>query len=73
MLTEGLTLMGTGMGTVFSFLVILWIAVSIMGNVIGYLNKIFPEKAQQPAAVITKTANNDVELAIAIAAAKYRK
>ena len=73
MLTEGLTLMGTGMGTVFSFLVILWLAVSIMGNVIGYLNKIFPEKVQQTAAVTTKTANNDVEPAIAIAAAKYRK
>ena len=36
MLTEGLTLMGTGMGTVFSFLVILWLAVSVMGNVIAY-------------------------------------
>ena len=73
MLTEGLTLMGTGMGTVFSFLVILWLAVSVMGNVIAYLNKIFPEKVQQAAAVTTKTANSDVEIAIAIAAAKYRK
>ncbi len=73
MLTEGLTLMGTGMGTVFSFLVILWLAVSVMGNVIAYLNKIFPEKVQQTTAVTAKTANSDVELAIAIAAAKYRK
>ncbi len=72
MLNEGLTLMATGMGTVFSFLVILWVAVSIMGKVVLYLNKIFPEEAQVlPAAA--KPATGDVELAIAIAAAKLRK
>ena len=72
MLNEGLTLMATGMGTVFSFLVILWLAVSIMGKVVGWLNKIFPEEVQAaPAAVNAGT--GDVELAIAIAAAKLRK
>ena len=72
MLNEGLTLMATGMGTVFSFLIILWVAVSIMGKVVLYLNKIFPEEVQAlPAAA--KPATGDVELAIAIAAAKLRK
>lgn len=72
MLKEGLVLMCTGMGTVFSFLVILWFAVSIMGKVVGYLNKIFPEQIQSAAAPV-KAALSDVEIAIAIAAAKLRK
>lgn len=72
MLNEGVILMATGMGTVFSFLVILWVAVTCMSKVVCYLNKIFPEKIQvttKPVAV----ANNDVEIAIAVAAAKYRR
>ena len=74
MLNEGLTLMATGMGTVFSFLVILWVAVSIMGKVVCWLNKIFPEEVQTaPAAIKSSSGTGDVELAIAIAAAKLRK
>ena len=46
MLNEGLTLMATGMGTVFSFLVILWVAVSIMGKVVCWLNKLFPAEVE---------------------------
>ncbi len=72
MLNEGLTLMATGMGTVFSFLVILWFAVSIMGKVVRWLNELFPEEIKTAPAAI-KTATGDVELAIAIAAAKLRK
>ncbi len=72
MLNEGLALMATGMGTVFSFLIILWLAVSIMGKVVCKLNELFPEPVKNvPAAV--KTGTGDVELAIAIAAAKLRK
>ena len=71
MLNEGFILMATGMGTVFSFLIILWIAVSCMCKVVGYLNKIFPEPVKTVSAPV-KAANNDVEIAIAIAAAKRR-
>ncbi len=72
MLNEGLTTMATGMTTVFSFLVILWFAVSMMGKVVGYLNKIFPEKAETVKTAV-KQAAADVEVAIAIAAAKTGK
>ncbi len=71
MLNEGCVLMATGMGTVFSFLVILWFAVSCMSKVVCYLNKLFPEQIKTVAAPV-KAANNDVEIAIAIAAAKRR-
>ncbi len=71
MLNQGLTLMATGMGTVFSFLIILWISVSIMGKVIIQLNKMFPEAVKTTVPV--KNESNDAEIAIAIAAAKYRK
>ncbi len=72
MLNEGLTTMATGMGTVFSFLVILWISVSLMGKIVGYLNKIFPEAVKTTAAAVKSTTDN-VEIAIAVAAAKMRK
>ena len=72
MLNEGLALMATGMGTVFSFLVVLWISVAIMGTVVGWLNKICPEQVETVKNVVKK-ANADVEVAIAIAAAKIKR
>jgi len=72
MLNQGCILMATGMGTVFSFLVVLWYAVSCMSRVVIYLNKLFPE-AVKNAAVPVKAANNDAEIAIAIAAAKLKR
>ena len=72
MLNEGLTTMVTGMTTVFSFLVILWFVVSVMGKIVGYLNKIFPEEAETVKAAIKQT-TADVEVAIAVAAAKLGK
>ncbi len=72
MLNNGLALMATGMGTVFSFLIILWFAVSLMGKIVGYLNKIFPEKVETVKNTV-KQISNDVEVAIAIAAAKIGK
>lgn len=72
MLNNGLALMATGMGTVFSFLIILWFAVSLMGKIVGYLNKIFPEKIESVKNTV-KQISNDVEVAIAIAAAKIGK
>ena len=72
MLNEGLITMATGMGTVFCFLIILWIAVFLMGKVVGYLNKIFPVAAET-AKTTVKNVSSDVEVAIAIAAAKMSK
>lgn len=73
MLNEGLILMCTGMGTVFSFLVILWFAVSIMGKTVSYLNTIFPEKVQEAIKPVKTAGSSDIEVAVAIAAAKLRK
>jgi len=38
MLNDGLGLMLTGMGTVFSFLAVLWLAVSVMESIVMKLN-----------------------------------
>lgn len=73
MLNEGLILMGVGTGTVFSFLVILWFAVTVMCKFVLYLNKIFPEQTQTAVAAKPATQDNRAELAIAIAAAKIRR
>ncbi len=72
-LNEGLTLMATGMGTVFSFLIILWFAVSIMGKVVAWLNKLFPEQVKEAITASPRAINPEIEIAIAIAAAKLRK
>ena len=68
---DGLSVMAIGMGVVFSFLVITIFAMMIMSKVVGYLNTIFPEAAVQGAGV--KKSSDDVEIAIAIAAAMARK
>lgn len=70
-LDDGLTTMAAGMGTVFAFLIILWFAVAVMGNVVKKLNEIFPEPV---AAVKTavKKAVGEADIAIAIAMAKLR-
>ncbi|MCD7879162.1 MAG: OadG family protein [Candidatus Gastranaerophilales bacterium] len=72
MLNEGLAAMAVGMGTVFSFLIVLWGVISVLGKVIAYLNKIFPEAAPVQAAAAKNTCA-DVEVAIAIAMAKLKK
>lgn len=72
MLEEGLILMCVGMGTVFSFLVILLFAVLCMSKVVLNLNKIFPEQVVAAAKPV-KSVSNDIETAIAIAAAKLRR
>ena len=45
-LVAGLTLMGLGMGFVLSFLCILIAGMFGMSAVVGYLNKLFPEKVE---------------------------
>ena len=70
-LNDGLGLMLTGMGTVFSFLVVLWFAVSLMGKAVGKLNELFPVVTAQPAKAIAQK-TDDIEIAIAIAMAKLK-
>lgn len=72
MLNEGFALMLTGMGTVFSFLVILWFSVSCMGKVVMKLNELFPEEVETVKKAV-KAVSDDVEVAVAIAAAKMRR
>lgn len=72
MLNEGLTTMAVGMGTVFSFLVILWSVVALLGVVVAKLNKLFPEEVKAVTTAV-KTVCGDVEVAIAIAAARLKK
>ena len=70
--TEGFALMLTGMGTVFSFLIILWASVSLMGTVVGKLNEIWPEKVDEVKSAV-KSAASEVEIAVALAAAKLKR
>ena len=72
MLNDGIATMAVGMGTVFSFLVILWAVVAFLGVVVAYLNKLFPAEVQAVQTAV-KTAVGDIEVAVAIAAAKLRK
>ena len=72
-INQGIGVMFTGMGTVFSFLVILWCSVAAMGAIIGKLNQIFPEPAPAAAKIQVKK-SDDTEIAIAAAAAyMYRQ
>ena len=72
LLNDGLATMAVGMGTVFSFLIVLWAVVAFLGIVVGYLNKLFPAEVQAVKTAVT-TAVGDLEVAVAIAAAKLRK
>ena len=70
--TEGFSLMLTGMGTVFSFLIVLWASVSLMGVIVGKLNEIWPAETQAVQTVVNKV-SSDAEVAVAIAAAKLKR
>ncbi len=72
-LISGLTLMGLGMGFVLSFLCILIAGMFGMSAVVGYLNKIFPEKVEIVEKKSTKASNDDAAIAVAIAAILARK
>ena len=68
-LSNGLTLLGMGMGFVLCFLTILIFAMFILKNVVQYLNKLFPEAVEEVKTAAKKTAANvDEALAVAIAA-----
>ena len=70
LLKVGVTLMIMGMGTVFSFLIILVIAMAITSKVLVYINKMFPEAVAETAGAKPVNKSNDEEIAIAIAATK---
>ena len=72
MLNEGIRLMLMGMGTVFSFLVVLLFSVSIMGCIVKKLNEIFPEQIAAVQKTVMKV-SSDIEVAIAVAAAKMKR
>jgi oxaloacetate decarboxylase gamma subunit len=72
-LTEGLTLLALGMGFVLSFLCILIAAMFGMSAVVGYLNKIFPEKVEVVEKKSATKTNDDAAIAVAIAAIMARK
>lgn len=74
LMEEGVVVMLTGMGVVFSFLAILVVAMFIMGTIITKINKLFPAKAieaiparKSSAAVIGE------DIAVAIAAVISRR
>lgn len=72
MLKDGMILMLVGMTTVFFFLTILWFSVSLMGKLITYLDKVFPEKSES-VPTVKRTSDSDTEVAVAIAAAKIKR
>jgi len=67
MVNQGLTIMATGMLVVFAFLAVMVIAMRLMSSV---LLKFLPEKKVAVAATpVSAAQTNELELAIAIAAA----
>ena len=68
-LSNGIVLLGMGMGFVLCFLTILIFAMFILKNVVQYLNKLFPEAVEEVKTTVKKTAANvDEAIAVAIAA-----
>ena len=73
-LSNGLTLLGMGMGFVISFLVILIFAMIAMSKFVGFLNRVFPEAVEEAKTVAKKaTANVDEAIALAIAAVMAKR
>ena len=73
-LTEGLSLMLIGMGTVLIFLCIMIVAMFVMSKAVAKLNTIFPE----PIPVVSggkkpSASSNDDEIAAAIISAMFGK
>ena len=68
-LEDGLIVLSVGFLTVFIFLGVLIFAMKVMGNLIKYLNKIFPVAVPAGAVIKKQTSGADEEIAIAIAAA----
>ena len=67
MLKVGLTLLVMGIGTVFSFLIILIFTMIITYKVLRVVNKFFPEVVVEAAPAKKSQISDDAEIAIAIA------
>lgn len=73
-LAEGFSMMLVGMGTVLIFLCIMIVAMHIMSAAVKKINEIFPEQVTVPTGNAKKTTKtDDSEIAVAIAAAIFRK
>ena len=70
MLETGLMVTIIGMGMVFFFLSIMVCSMFVMEYILKIVNKYSPEPVNT--ALVPVSANNDVEIAIAIAAAKRK-
>ncbi|WP_263322507.1 OadG family transporter subunit [Endozoicomonas sp. Mp262] len=68
-ITEGLYLLGMGMGVVFLFLTLLVILTGLMSKMVGYF---YPEPAANTGKV-NKDADNEVIVAISAAIHQHRK
>lgn len=68
---QGLFLMAAGMGSVFTFLIVMLIAMNICSKVLAYINKYFPEQKEETKKKLQKN-NNEAEIAIAVACAAKR-
>lgn len=73
-LSNGLTLLGMGMGFVLSFLVILIFAMFVMSKFVGFLNRVFPEAVEEVKTTVKKASSSiDEAIALALAAAMAKK
>ena len=74
LLAQGIAVMCIGMGTVLAFLCITILSMFIMSKVVRKLNEIFPEVIPQPAGGrAKKSIADDVEIAVAILSAMFKK
>lgn len=73
LLTVGLTLMVIGMGFVLAFLWLMIGTMHVMSAVVGYLNKICPEKVVVVEKTKSAAVREDEAIAVAIAAVMAKK
>ena len=71
-LSEGLSLMCIGMGTVLIFLCIMIVAMNVMSRVVAKINMIFPEPVAQAIGGAKSKSSDDSEIAAAIVAAMFK-
>lgn len=74
LLSEGLVVTIVGVSVVLGFLTTLIFAMIIMSSIVGFLNKIFPEKLPElPVKRSAVKVSNDDEIAVAILGAFLKK
>lgn len=74
LLKEGLIIMIIGMGTVFTFLVVMIYAMDISASVLKFVAKFFPEEIPEEKSAAKKKAasSSDEDVALAIACAIHK-